>query len=208
MKIQVNKEHYLFKRYLKKNRWDSIWHQIDEIVTLDPKNILEIGPGPGIFKAICTTLGFDIKTLDIDSKLNPDFVGSALDMPFNNNSFDVACAFQMLEHVPYEESLLIFKEMLRVSRLGVVISLPDARIKRPIFINLPRLGRVSLPIPRFQFGLERHVFDGEHYWEINKKGYELERIISDLTKQGCLLESTYTVVENPYHRFFIFKPNV
>jgi predicted SAM-dependent methyltransferase len=205
MKIQVNKEHYSFKRYLRKNRWDSIWHQIDEIVTLDPKNILEIGPGPGIFKAICATIGFDIKTLDIDSRLNPDFVESALDMSFNNNSFDIVCAFQMLEHVPYEKSLLIFKEMLRVARFNVVISLPDAKRKRPIFINLPKLGRVSIPLPKFK--LDHHIFDGEHYWEINKKNYELNKIIKDFTDQGCVLSKTYTVVENPYHRFFIFKPN-
>lgn len=50
----------------------------------------------------------------------------------------------------------------------------------------------------------KHVFDGEHHWEIGKKGYLLKKIIDDLSQKSKLLK-TYRVPENPYHRFFVFE---
>jgi len=50
-----------------------------------------------------------------------------------DKSLDVVCAFQMLEHVPYEKSLAIFAEMAHVARKGAVISLPDAARCWPYF---------------------------------------------------------------------------
>ena len=48
-------------------------------------------------------------------------------------------------------------------------------------------------------------FDGEHYWEIGKAGYPLNKIIKDIQKTGFKIEKTYRIFENPYHRFFILK---
>ncbi len=62
------------------------------------------------------TIGVKIETLDIDLVLNPDYVASVFEMPFNDAQIDVVCAFQMLEHLPYEKSLLAFKEMSRVAK--------------------------------------------------------------------------------------------
>ena len=67
----------------------------------------------------------------------------------------------------------------------MVISLPDAR-----------------PVWQYRFHTP-NVFDGKHFWEINKQGYDLARVISDLGKL-CPLVKTYRVFENPYHRFFVF----
>jgi ubiquinone/menaquinone biosynthesis C-methylase UbiE len=117
MNKQVEKSHYDFEEYIDKNRWNSMWHQLDEVSNFKPDNILEVGPGPGVFKATANIVWEGkVKTLDIDPELNPDYVESVFDMPFDNNSFDVVCAFQMLEHLPYEKSLLAFKEMSRVAK--------------------------------------------------------------------------------------------
>jgi len=206
MKKQVLKSHYNFDKYLSKGRWDSMWHQIDEALKLKPNNILEIGPGPGIFKAVGNALNLDIKTLDIDPDLRPDYLESVFEMPFEDNSFDVVCAFQMLEHLPYEDSLLAFKEMLRVAKKGVIISLPDAKNNWPIFFNLPRIGRIPIKILSLKFWLDKYIFDGEHYWEVNKRAYSLKKVIKDFCLFGWGLERTFRVVENPYHRFFVFLP--
>ena len=208
MKKQVDMGHYSFDKYLTKGRWASMWHQLDEVLKIDPKNVLEIGPGPGVFRAMASALGVHVETLDIDPELKPDHVGSVFNLPFKDNSFDVVCAFQMLEHLPYEKSLIAYSEILRVARRGVVISLPDAKRLLPIVCCLPKIGWVSLSIPFFRLGLKQHVFDGEHFWEVNKKNYPLKRVIKDFSNNKWCLKKTFRVYENPYHRFFVFKRSV
>lgn len=203
---QVDKSHYEFQRYVTKSRWISLWHQLDEIIKLNPRNVLEIGPGPGILKAITSVFGLKIETLDLDPELHPDHIGSVTNMPFEDGAFDLVCAFQMLEHLPFEDSLSAIKEMARVSRRYIVISLPDAATRWPITIQLPRLGAVRFSVPRPRLGPPIHKFNGEHYWEINKKGYELNKVITRLTEMsGCTLLYSYRVHENQYHRFFVFQ---
>jgi len=201
---QVDKSIYEFSRYMTKERWCSVWHQLDEIQRLKPSKVLEVGPGPGFLKLVAATIGLKVETLDLDPELKPDHVGSATGMPFSDAAYDVVCAFQMLEHLPYDASLLAFGEMVRVSRAHVVISLPDAKPVWQYRIQIPKIGIHDFLVPKPQLSTPVHEFDGEHYWEINKKDYSLDRIISDFSKDAQLV-STYRPTENPSHRFFVFK---
>lgn len=181
-----------------------MWHQLDVLLKLNPNRTLEVGPGPGVFKATANALGANIETLDIDPELNPDHVASVFDMPFEDGVFDVVCAFQVLEHLPYEKSLEAFREMSRVAGKAIIISLPDAKILWPISLYVPKVGVIKFSIPRPKFRAKKHSFDGEHYWEINKHGYPLEKITKEFTADEWVLKETFRVHENPYHRFFIF----
>lgn len=199
---QVDVDHYEFERYMSKARWNSVWHQLDEVKKLNPNNVLEIGPGPGVFKSVATQFGLEVETLDVDVALKPDCVASVTSLPFENESFDVVCAFQMLEHLPYEVALNAFEEIVRVSRKGVVISLPDAKRLWTLRLPVPFYGPCDIFLPRPQVR-KKHDFDGQHYWEINKLGYHLSRIIVDFSR-FIQLAKTYRVFELPYHRFFVF----
>lgn len=44
---QVEKSHYDFTRYMSRARWQSLWHQLDEVLQLHPARVLELGPGGG-----------------------------------------------------------------------------------------------------------------------------------------------------------------
>lgn len=202
-KKQVDKSHYDFDRYMSKQRWCSFWHQLDEIQNLKPSGVLEIGPGPGLFKIVAEKFGLKVDTMDLDPELNPDHLGSVTSMPFGDATYDVVCAFQMLEHLPYEVSLQALDEMLRVCRRYVVISLPDARPVWRYQIHLPKFGIHDFLVPRPQLNPAEHEFDGEHYWEVNKRGYSLSKVIADFTQRAKLIK-TYRVSDNPSHRFFIF----
>lgn len=201
---QVDKSHYDFEKYMSKQRWNSIWHQLDEIQKLKPDSVLEIGPGLGLLKAVSAQFGIKVETLDIDPELKPDYVASATDMPFQDSSFDVTCAFQMLEHLPYDQSLKVFHEMVRVSKRYIVISLPNAQRVWRFTAELPKLGVNEFFLKRPRIRLPTHKFDGEHYWEINKYGYELKRIIKDFSI-GLKLINNYRVSEYSYHHFFVFE---
>ena len=206
MSRQVGAAHYHFAEYMTKKRWASIWHQLAEVLLLQPDSVLEVGPGPGVFKACALALGVQVKTLDIDETLHPDLLGSAIDIPAENDSFDVACAFQVLEHMPFEKSLLALRELGRVSRKGIVISLPDATTRWPSTITLPRIGAVNFMLKHPFFRARPHAFDGQHYWEIGKQGYSVDDVMKELA--GALPEfslRTFLVPENPYHRFFVLS---
>ncbi|XPS86535.1 uncharacterized protein Dvar_45530 [Desulfosarcina variabilis str. Montpellier] len=119
----------------------------------------------------------------------------------------------MLEHIPYEESLQAFKEMGRVAKKHVLISLPDAKIQLVLSLDAYMLSKKIkikkkiIHIPFKRINPKIHRFDGEHYWEIDQKGYSLQKIINDFTTEGIKLKKTYRVNENPYHRFFVFEKN-
>ena len=202
-KKQVNKSHYRFGPYMNKPRWCSVWHQMDEIQKLAPQSVLEIGPGPGVLKAVGALFGITVETLDLDSDLNPDHLGSASAIPLPDAAYDVVCAFQVLEHLPYESSLVAFEEMVRVSRGNVIISLPDAWPAWRYQIHVPFLGGLDLLVPRPRLRAPVHGPDPEHHWEINKRNYPLSRIVADFSRRMSLLK-TYRVPEFPYHRFFLF----
>lgn len=201
---QVDKSHYEFQRYIDKGRWNSMWHQLDEVMQLKPDSVLEIGPGPGVFKYIAGLFNVNVETLDHDPELKPDHVGSATALPFADNTYDVVCAFQMLEHLPYADALNAFKGMVRVARRNVLISLPDSKKVWPHQFHIPKVGGFKGLMPRPFSKPVKHQFDGQHYWEINKLDFLLTKVLEDFSSV-CRLEKTYRVFENPYHRFFIFS---
>ena len=65
---------YKFHQYDYKDRWVSYWHQIDEVLKLEPKTVLEIGIGNGLVTEYLKKHGVEVKTLDIEKKLNPNFL--------------------------------------------------------------------------------------------------------------------------------------
>lgn len=204
MKPQVEKSHYDFRRYVHKSRWASMWHQLDEALKWKPVRALEIGPGPGFFKSMCGVVGIEVETVDLDPDLHPDHVCSVLELPFEQDSYDVAFAFQMLEHLPYRDSMAALAEMARVARDAVVISLPDAAGAYPFSVFIPGRGPVPFFVSNPFSRRRKHVFDGEHYWEVNKAGYALKRVLRDLeTHSGGRIQRSFRVPEFPYHRFFV-----
>ncbi|WP_234264213.1 class I SAM-dependent methyltransferase [Hydrogenophaga sp. NFH-34] len=190
-----------------KGRWASVWHQLDEVSKQHPESVLEIGPGPGIFKITAATFGLNVKTLDIDPALKPDYIGSADEIPLPDNSFDAVCAFQVLEHLPFDISMKAFQEMIRVARNSVIISLPQAGQCWPNTIAIPYIREIRFLIKNPFRKSKKHVFDGEHHWEIGKQGYELSRILDAIQLHAPSYSkiTTYRVHENPYHRFFVLR---
>jgi hypothetical protein len=71
-------------------------------------------------------------TGDCDTKLNLDGIDR---LPFADNSFDICCAFDVLEHL--ENFHLIADEIYRVSKSTLLISLPNSALEIPsIFRNV------------------------------------------------------------------------
>ena len=205
MKPQVDAKHYFNKSYDSKDRFCSYWTQIKEIASFSPKKILDIGIGNGFVSQYLKTRNYNVVTLDIDKNLNPDKTGSVLNIPFRNNCFDVVVCCETLEHLPYKKFRKALSEMRRVSKSYVILSLPDVKKVCKIHIKIPGLKAIKKLIPFPAFKKIHHKFDGQHYWEIGKSEYPLNRIINDINKERFKIQRTYRMFEEPYFRFFILK---
>lgn len=203
MKPQVEPQHYYEVDYDTKGRFCSYWHQIDELVSFKPDNILEIGVGNSLVCNYLKQRGFKVTTLDIDERLNPDKVGSVLTIPFSEGSFEVVACYEVLEHLPFEDFSKALKEIYRVSRLHAVLSLPDSTRAYRLDVQIPKIGEFKMLVPFPWLKAPAHRFDGQHFWEIGKAGYSLRKVIDEIRRTGFEIKKTYRVFEMPYHRFFI-----
>jgi len=203
MDKQVSKDHYIFSNYSHPDRWVSYFHQLDEVFKLKPQSVLEVGVGDRVFGSfIKNNTGIIYKSVDVAEDLNPDVVGSVTELPLKDDSFEVVCAFEVLEHLPYEQFSKALSELSRVSKRFVVISLPYFGPPVKFLFKLPFLPEIKLAfkIPFYK----KHTFNGEHYWEIGKKDYQVSKIRRELEKHFTILKE-FVPFENQYHCFFVLE---
>lgn len=193
--------------YDSKRRFISYWHQIHEILTLEPLKVLEVGIGSGFVHTYLKRFGIAVTTCDYDSSLHPDIVAPATNIPVPDGSFDIVTAFEILEHLAYADSLKALSEFYRITLRAVVISLPDATRAFRIELPVPKWGKYKKLFVLPKRNPPQHIPEpsGGHQWEIGKTGYPLEKLESDIRRVGFSIEKTYRVFEFPYHRFFILK---
>ena len=85
-----------------------------------------------------------VKTVDVNSDLNPDYVDDIIEPKLlTENSFDVITCYEVLEHMPFEKSIIAVQNMVKIARKYVLISVPDMRyfisLRATLFGTLPIL---------------------------------------------------------------------
>src|SRR3989344_4306481 len=155
---------YSFRKYIYPTRWMSYWYQIKEVLDLESETVLEGGVGSELVADYLKNQGIKITTVDIDEKLRPDIVGNVLNLPFSDNLFDVILCTEVLEHLPFDKFEAALRELKRVSRKYVILSLPHFGHSIKFSFKIPFVKEKRLAI-KLAFPI-KHRFDGEHYWEI------------------------------------------
>ena len=101
-----------------------------------PESLLDVGCGEGVLTVEWAERLGDSRVVGIDlddpklrsewekrSRPNLEFLaGEATRLPFEHDEFDMACAIEVLEHVPEPEATLA--EMARVARRHLLVSVP------------------------------------------------------------------------------------
>jgi len=200
---QVDKSHYSFDKYAFEGRFVSYYWQLKEALALEPRSVLEVGAGDRVFgNFIKNNTEVSYMCVDIAEDLRPDVVGSVLALPFPDKSHDVVCAFEVLEHLPFEQFEKAVSELARVARTHVVLSVPHFGPMFSLSLKIPFLPHLhiafKLPFPK------RHAFNGQHYWELGKAGYPAPLIRQKLSVQGRIVRD-FVPFGNPYHHFFVVK---
>jgi ubiquinone/menaquinone biosynthesis C-methylase UbiE len=200
----MSQSHYYSPSYCTPARMASFGYQIQEACKTAPESVLEIGIGSGVVTSALRRIVKKVVTLDIDPQLAPDICGSALDLPFCNNSFDTILCCEVLEHLPFNCFRPVLSELRRVCRRHVVISLPDVTRYYMIRIKLPRLSLdKSLSFP---YGPPSEPVPGiEHFWEIGRVHYPLSLIEDEMKRSFLDIGHTFRVPENYYHRIFVLS---
>lgn len=200
---QVDRSHY-GPRYRSKDRWLSYFYQLKLVQRLGPQTVLEVGPGEGIVTDTLRKDGMKVVTCDIAPDLHPDLVASVLSLPCKDGEYELALACEILEHIRIEDVPLALRELARVSSKHVVISLPhpgQVFLSGVFKLPLSAWRGVRLQIPFFW---KTHRFNGEHYWELGKKGTPLRRFVSMAESAGLTLVRSVKYADDPVHRFFVF----
>ncbi len=121
--------------------------------------ILDLGCGNGISSRLLNQADFDVVGTDISALFleetqeweNPKLrykVCDVLELPFENNSFDMICSNELIEHLPDVETALT--EMIRVVRKGGKVVLSGPNLCSPItpFLDWIRMmfGKPGRPV--------------------------------------------------------------
>lgn len=202
-------EHYSAD-YIGDGRIFSYAHQVQVALRHKPGAVLEVGVGPGIVSAILRAADVRVVTLDVQHELGASVIASVLNTPFKDGSFDVALCCQVLEHLPFENFTPALRELNRVTRKGLVLSLPDVTRFNYLSLKLPRLGSLfwNIPFPWMSRlpDVEARLREMGHYWEIGYKDFKLARVVDGIEKADWRVAATWRVVERPWHRFFHLLP--
>jgi len=195
--------------YFSKDRFISYYHQLRLISSLgnNVQNILEIG----IFNSLLTDLlkrnGYNVTTADVDPNVKPELVlDLTTDFILPKDKFDAIVLFQVLEHLPYEQSEQALKKLAQATNKFLVISLPyntqylTVQIKSSLFLEKPKYLLLKVP----QFGSRNPIYN-QHYWEIGLKGYPKKRILNSVANAGLTVKQEFIDPVNPYHYFLVLE---
>ena len=194
----------------------SLFHQLREVVELPRSRVsrvLEVGPGAGAFSALLRHYDYRVATLDLDLSKQPDVIGSITALPFALGSVDMVCAFEVLQHLPYDRFRDAVRELAASSRRYVYLSLPCRVNSIDFHLNLrlyKRLARFSTKL-RFSKILpgmmgDRDVVGGgfhQHYWEVNRRSYPKRRILTDLESVDLRIVKQFHNPVYPVHYFIL-----
>lgn len=200
--VQVKHDYYAKPKYGTPERFLSYQKQMTAIRDSGAQSVLLIGVGDGLVPYyLREVLGLAVTTLDIDPELQPDVVGDVKSMPLDDASFDVVAAFEVLEHLPFEDFSTCLREMARVSRRDAFVSIPFRSTSFDLVCKFPGIRtllkrdhlrlRLSVPVKFPGFAAST-----QHYWEISRgfpkrKVHQVVREHFDLVRSEHVLFHAY-----------------
>ncbi len=145
----------------------------------------------------------NVTTLDFDNSVGPDIVGDLTKIPCKGSGFDSVLVAEVLEHIPFVEFESALLELRRITCGYVIITLPAPLVGISALLNFPGLKPkgLSLGLPY----MVSHHFNGQHYWELGKRGYSVRRIRKVIRQQGFQIIRDFRPAPSLYCYFFVMS---
>jgi SAM-dependent methyltransferase len=207
--VQVPKSHY-YNGYDGIDRFISYFYQVDLTKALQPQSILEVGVGNKTVTNYLRQHGLPITTCDLDASLEPDQVADIRALPVERESFDAVLAFEVLEHIPWDQVETALTELRRVTRKYVLLSVPYSSAVFELVVHFPLIQRllkkpfVNVCFLRLPYFFRRIRFDGEHYWEMGRKGYSRKSFRKLLQGRFRIVREVRPILDS-IHLFFVLE---
>lgn len=181
--------------------WRMYWRQqkIMQGKLLQSQKVLEIGVGSGFTANYLRSKGVEVTTFDIDAEKKPDMVGNLVSYEFHE-SYDHILAFEVFEHIPFEEFSRILKKFTSVCKGYLFFSVP--RSEKTVI-----QGEIKMPFAELTYNLRRprkQILSKHHFWEINHPATPwkvVEQVIQEAGFQLVETEQFYAT------QFLTLKPS-
>jgi len=167
---QVSKGHYVGSNYDSRERFISYFNQKEAVINALENNsctVLEVGKGNGFLSDYLKKRNYFIETFDFAEDLKPDYLGDITQIArVVGKKFDVVACFEILEHIKYIDVESTVKQLSSITNKYLLISVPHSSLYLSFWFKInifkPFSKKINIPFPI------KHVFDGEHDWELGK----------------------------------------
>jgi cyclopropane fatty-acyl-phospholipid synthase-like methyltransferase len=169
------------------NHWNYYWYQVKMVLPHISKQdkILEIGVGTKFLSNYLKSKGYHITTIDIDPEKKADITADIVTYDFNE-SFDHVFAFEVFEHIPYQDVENIFLKIHAVCGNHLFFSIPrNEKVWLNLLLEFPGNKKLQFKIATKR----RKIISKHHYWEVDYKAYTLKRIKGLIAEKGFELVS-------------------
>ena len=142
--------------------------------------VLEIGIGTQFVANYLRSKGISVTTLDIDADKHPEIVANIALYEFPT-SYDAILAFQVFEHMPYEDFEAVLPRLAAAARRQVFISVPrNRRTILGVRLKLPKLRSRS-----FAWKANKGRIDEPfHVWEVDHGGITVQSLEETFARHG------------------------
>lgn len=172
--FNLDKEYYF--KHLDFLCWYRYFFIIREVIDLNSRTLLEIGPGHGIVKSCLQPIVEKYQTMDINAELKPDILADMREFkPALKQRFDCIIASDVLEHIPFSDIKMVCSNIFNYLMPGgkAIITIPHRRSNflfmtpsyKPHVFTVPT-GFLS-PGAFYRRFIKRRIWiDPYHLWEI------------------------------------------
>ncbi len=208
----ISKSYYDFSSYNSKQRMLTYWYQLSIIHECHPRDVLEIGVGTGLVAAYLRYNGIHVTTLDINSQLNPDYVGSILSLPegLPVEAFDMVLCSRVLHHISFDDLERALCNLSALTKRYCLITLPvnDFRVYVMSRITSSSISTLSIPLPlalKKVLSSLRGRGGGSGVWQINSSRETSEKKVVVVIARRFKIIKMFRMPEDQSHMMFLLE---